>query len=44
MFKNKWNLLYIVLTALILFSLLAVPKIAIDSMNATKGKIIALQP
>jgi len=44
MFKNKWNLLYVVLAVLIIFSLFAVPKIAINSMNAKKGQIITVQP
>ena len=44
MFKNKWNLLYIVLAVLIVFSLFAVPQIAISSINATKGQIITVQP
>ena len=44
MFRNKWNWLYILLAALILFSLFAVPKIAISRMNAVKGRIITLEP
>ena len=44
MFRNKWNWLYILLAALILFSLFAVPKVAIFSMNAAKGQIITLEP
>lgn len=40
--KSKWNLLYIVLALLLLFSLLAVPKIAVGVMNQTKGQIITV--
>jgi hypothetical protein len=36
---SKWNLLYIVLALLLLFSLLAIPKIVIGVMNETKGQI-----
>ncbi len=44
MHKNKWNLLYLVLAALIAFSLFAVPQIAIGYMNRTKGNIITVLP
>ena len=40
--RSKWNLLYIVLAALIAFSLFAVPQIAIGLMNQTKGNILAV--
>jgi hypothetical protein len=42
MFRSKWNLLYLVLAALIVFSLFAVPQIAIGTMNRTKGHIVAV--
>lgn len=43
MFKNnKWFPLYIVLALLLLFSLFAVPKIVISTMNETKGQIITV--
>ncbi len=42
--QNKWNLLYLVLAALIAFSLFAVPQIAIGYMNRTKGNIITVLP
>jgi len=38
--KNKWNLLYIVLVILVLFSLFAIPRIAVSALNETKGQII----
>ena len=38
--KSKWYLLYLVLALLLLFSLVAVPKIAAGVMNQTKGQII----
>lgn len=41
--KNKWNILYIVLAAVILFSLFAVPKIAETILNDTKGQIITVE-
>ena len=42
MFNSKWNFLYILLAVLIGFSLFAVPNIAINGMNATKGQVITL--
>jgi hypothetical protein len=43
MFKrNKWNLLYLLLGLIILFSIIAVPKIVIDTMNKTKDQIITV--
>lgn len=41
--KNKWNILYIVLAVIILFSLFAVPKIAEAILNDTKGQIITVE-
>lgn len=43
MLKNKWNLLYIVLAALIIFSLFAVPGIVKANMNSAKGRVITVQ-
>jgi hypothetical protein len=40
--KSKWNLLYLVLALLLLFSLVAVPKIAVGVMNETKGQIVTV--
>lgn len=43
-FRNisKWNLLYLLLALLLLFSLLAVPKIVISVMNETRGQIMTV--
>ena len=38
--KSKWYLLYVVLAMLLLFSIFAVPKIAVSVMSETKGQII----
>ena len=43
-FKSKWNLLYAVLAALILFSVFAVPKIAVSVVERSRGQIITLEP
>jgi len=40
--KSKWNLLYLILALLLLFSLVAVPQIAVGVMNETKGQIITV--
>lgn len=40
--KSKWNLLYILLAALIVFSIFALPQIAAGVMNQTKGQIITV--
>jgi len=40
---SKWNLLYIVLALLIVFSLWGVPKIVTGAMNRTKGQIITVE-
>lgn len=47
MFRNrlhfsKWNLLYLVLAALILFSVLAVPKIAVYATERSRGEIFTV--
>lgn len=39
---SKWNLLYFVLALLLLFSLVAMPRIVIGVMNETKGQIITV--
>lgn len=41
--KSKWNLLYVILALLLLFSLVAVPRIAVSVMNETKGRIITVE-
>lgn len=41
--KNKWNILYVILAVVILFSLFAVPKIAETILNDTKGQIITVE-
>ena len=40
--KTKWNLLFFVLALLLLFSLVAVPKIAMSVMSETKGRIMTV--
>lgn len=42
--KSKWNWLFVILAALILFSVIAVPKIAINAINQSKGQIISVMP
>ncbi len=42
MFKSKWNWLYVILAAVVIFSLFAVPKIATSSMEAGKGQIVSV--
>lgn len=39
--KSKWNILFIILALLMLFSLFAVPKIASGVMNGTKNRIFS---
>jgi len=39
---SKWNLLYLILAMLLLFSIVGVPKIAAGVMNDTKGQVIAI--
>lgn len=41
---SKWNLLYLVLGVLILFSVFAVPKIALLAVERTRGQIITVTP
>ena len=40
--KTKWNILYIILALLIIFSVFVVPKIAVNVMSATKGQIVTI--
>ena len=40
--KSKWNLLYLVLLALILFSVFAVPKIAVSFVERSRGQIVTV--
>jgi len=42
--RSKWNLLYLVLAALILFSVFAVPKIAVLVVERTRGQIVTVEP
>jgi hypothetical protein len=39
---SKWNLLYLVLALLLIFSLVAVPRIAAGVMDKTKGQIVTV--
>ena len=41
--ESKWNLLYLVLTALILFSIFAIPKIAVSVVEQSREKIITIE-
>lgn len=41
--KNKWNILYVILAVMILFSVFAVPKIAESILDDTKGQIITVE-
>ena len=40
--KSKWNLLYLVLLALILFSVFAVPKIAVSFVERSRGQTVTV--
>jgi hypothetical protein len=40
--KSRWNLLYLVLLALILFSVFAVPKIAVFCVERSRGQIVTV--
>lgn len=42
MFKSKWNLLYLILALLVLFTLFAVPAIVTAAINETKGQTVAV--
>lgn len=43
MMKSKWSVLYIVLVILVLFSLFAVPSIAVRALNESKNQIITVE-
>ncbi len=40
--KSKWYLLFFVLTALVLFSVFAIPRIAVHTLERTRGQIITI--
>lgn len=40
--KSRWNLLYLILLALILFSIFAVPKIAVSFVERSRGQIVTV--
>lgn len=40
--KSKWNLLYLILALVILFSLVAVPRIVMHTMDGVKGQIVTV--
>lgn len=40
---SKWNLLYLVLAALILLSVFAIPKIAVSAVERTRGQIATVE-
>ena len=39
---SKWNLLFLVLAMLILFSIVAVPKIAVSVVERSRGEIFTV--
>lgn len=39
---SKWNLLFLVLAILILFSIVAVPKIAVSVVERSRGEIFTV--
>lgn len=41
--KSKWNVLYIVLVILVLFSIFVIPSIAVGVLNESKGQIITVE-
>lgn len=41
---SRWNLLYLVLMLLILFSVLAVPKIAVLVVERSREQIVTVEP
>ena len=41
--RSEWNLLYLVLAGLVLFSVVAVPKIALLVVERTRGQIITVE-
>ena len=40
--RTKWYLLYIVLIVLVLFSVLAIPRIAVYTLERTRGQIVTV--
>ncbi len=42
-FKSKWNLLYLALAALILFSVFVMPKIAVSIVEQSRGQVITVE-
>lgn len=42
--RSKWNLLYLILAVLVLFSVFAVPKIALLALARTRGEIVTVEP
>ena len=43
-YSSKWNLLYLAFAVLILFSVLAVPRIAVSVVERSRGEIITVEP
>ena len=41
---SKWNLLYLALASLILFSVFSVPKIAVSVVERSRGEIFTIAP
>ena len=41
--RSKWYLLFLVLAALVLFSALAIPRIAVHTLEKTRGQIITVE-
>lgn len=40
--RTKWNLLYLALAVLVLFSVFAIPKIAVYTLEQTRGQIVTV--
>lgn len=40
--KMKWNLLYLVLALALLFSIVAVPRLALSAMNGNKDVVVTV--
>ena len=40
--KSKWYLLTLVLAALVLFSVFAIPRIAVHTLEQTRGQIVTI--
>jgi hypothetical protein len=41
--KSKWNLLYLILAVLIVFSVFAVPRIAVFVVEKTRGQVVTVE-